>query len=415
MLSSTAFNTILGALVVPTFAVGLLSFAYLIILLSARLSEPRRNERKKVARTFPATIVLCVRGADEQLKRCLKGLFEQDHDDYHIFVVVDNEEDSAWPVVHALASEHQFENITIQPLRERLSTCSLKCSALIQALDGIDEQREICAFIDSDVIPHETWLQDLIVDFDDPKVGLTFGTRWFVAPKFSLGGVVRHTFGYFGAVGSEFLKTPWGGSLAVRLKCLKQPEVLDQLAHALVEDAIYFDVLDRQGMKIKIARDIVMPNVSECEFPAIYYWCRRQYVGSRLYYPHWSRANLLSAGIALSVLGQVVLFVQAVIAGNLEQAKLLLAVAAVEFAFCWTVFAAVDGLLTTAVRKHDRSIAGAPNLIVRSFLTVLVGIFLMQILAAHVYAVREVTWRGIRYRIDGPWKVTRLNYDLDHA
>src|SRR5690349_5387235 len=81
-----------------------------------------------------AAIVLCLRGADPFLHRCLTGILTQDYPDFEVLIVVDNRDDPAWVPVHEITADLRdrttARRVRIEELRERPETCSLKNASL---------------------------------------------------------------------------------------------------------------------------------------------------------------------------------------------------------------------------------------------------------------------------------------------
>src|SRR5579862_112802 len=90
---------------VAVFISAILAFFVLLPVVWAwRLSllyPPRRRAPVADAELPTAGVVLCLRGADSSLERCLAGLLHQDYPNYSLWIVVDSEADSA----HALLSK----------------------------------------------------------------------------------------------------------------------------------------------------------------------------------------------------------------------------------------------------------------------------------------------------------------------
>src|SRR5262249_12282119 len=137
-------------------------------------------------------VVLPVRGADPSLPACLDGLLRQDYPRYDVRVVVDSPTDPAWAAVRgALAAGHPAD-VRVSVLEERLPTCSLKLSALVQAVGGLDDSYPVVALVDADVVPHAGWLRDLVAPLRDPAVGAATGVRWFAPEGSGWGELVRY-------------------------------------------------------------------------------------------------------------------------------------------------------------------------------------------------------------------------------
>ena len=108
-----------------------------------------------------AAVILCVRGLDPFLPACLKGLLQQDYPDYDVWIVVDSTRDAAWPVVNELVQQSGKDNIHVLPLTRRIDTSSRKIAGILQAMLHLEDWHEIVAILDSDTIPHATWLRQL--------------------------------------------------------------------------------------------------------------------------------------------------------------------------------------------------------------------------------------------------------------
>ena len=67
-----------------------------------------------------AAVVLCLRGRDPSLEKCLESVLKQDYPDYRLHIVVDNRQDPAWQVAESLAKGYGAERVHIETLEERL-------------------------------------------------------------------------------------------------------------------------------------------------------------------------------------------------------------------------------------------------------------------------------------------------------
>ena len=119
------------------------------------------NGKRPVNPAFqpPAAVFMSVRGCDPSLEKSLRGLLDQTYLNYQVYVVVDHVSDEAWDRVQHVKREFDMENrLTVLELDEPLNSCSLKCSALVQAISHMAADTELVVLVDSDVIPHQEWL-----------------------------------------------------------------------------------------------------------------------------------------------------------------------------------------------------------------------------------------------------------------
>jgi cellulose synthase/poly-beta-1,6-N-acetylglucosamine synthase-like glycosyltransferase len=156
---------------------GALVFLALPVLLSWRLvflCVYQRADPPLADGELPrAAVILPLRGADASLGLCLRGLLDQDYPQFSLHIVIDSPLDPAWNLVdQVLAGGHgPHVNVRVDALLQPLATCTLKISALIQAVTGLDESVQVIAIIDADVNPPRTWLRTLVAPLADPQVG----------------------------------------------------------------------------------------------------------------------------------------------------------------------------------------------------------------------------------------------------
>ena len=172
-------------------------------------------------------LILCLRGADPSLQDCLRSIDSQDFEDLQLHVVVDDMSDPALEVVNEFRSNSKLA-VSIHQIEDRLETCSLKCSAIITAINAIDLDREVVALIDADAIVTPQWLSTLVQPLANPEVGVSTGNRWFRIPeKHRLGAAVRGVWNAAAVVQMYLYEIPWGGSLAFRREVIDKAGLLE--------------------------------------------------------------------------------------------------------------------------------------------------------------------------------------------
>ena len=68
-------------------------------------------------------------------------------------VVVDSQEDPAWGRVEEFLARRRPANVDVVLRRTLHATAGLKCSSLLDAVEGLDESIDVVAQLDGDVIP----------------------------------------------------------------------------------------------------------------------------------------------------------------------------------------------------------------------------------------------------------------------
>ena len=83
-------------------------------------------------------VILPIRSADPSLASCLSGLLLQNYPCYDVWVVIDSGEDPAWEVEHRALGKPPAGRVQVSLPEPGRPTCSLKLSALVQAIAARD-------------------------------------------------------------------------------------------------------------------------------------------------------------------------------------------------------------------------------------------------------------------------------------
>ncbi|MGD0899534.1 MAG: glycosyltransferase family 2 protein [Thermoguttaceae bacterium] len=353
-----------------------------------------------------AAVVLCLRGADPFLGRCLAAVFRLDYPAYDVKIVVDRREDPAWEVVERVAGQCPAAHVDIQPLTNRRETCSLKCSSLLQAIGSLDESYEVVALLDADTIPHPGWLRELVAPLADPQVGVATGNRWYMPDEVSWATLVRSIWNAAAVVQMYWYGIPWGGTLAIKTRVLRQCNLAERWGQALCEDTMLYQAMRAAGLRVAFAAPLMMINRERGDMSGFFTWVSRQLLAARLYHSRWPLVLAHGIGTSLAMAAAAAVAIWGLAAGAREAAA-------------WTasglaLYLAAMPLLVLPVELCVRRIARARGEPAR-WLTpwnaarVWPAIVLTQIVyvAALVRAifVRTVRWRGVVYRVDGPWNI----------
>ena len=368
--------------------------------------------RRPPANHYPeALIVLPLRGADHRLADCLRGVAKQDYPNYQVRLIIDRRGDPAEEIADRVLAELPAENaerMHVQFLREPRPTCSLKCSSLYEATGNLPEGCEVVATIDSDIVPHRRWLANLAAPLADPKVGAAMGNRWYL-PSGNWGSVLCYVWNAPVVVSMFFLRVPWGGSLAVDAKILRDTDIRGRWLKAGCEDIPLANVLLRQRRALEFVPSLLMLSREDCSVSGCLRFINRQFVWTRLYHPlaWWSSAVLYSLATTAVLLG-LALGAQRALAGELLLA-LLLAGAAVGFLL-------VEALMLTLLELTARRMLAAHGetsspMSLKTFWGVALTQMITPLLFLRSFLCRRIGWRGIDYEIRGAWKVRMVAYE----
>jgi cellulose synthase/poly-beta-1,6-N-acetylglucosamine synthase-like glycosyltransferase len=362
---------------------------------------PPRPVASATAELPRAVVVLAIRGADPSLVQCLDGLLTQDYPHYAVRIVIDNSEDPGWKIVHRALERHRKAQVQVSMLEERRQTCSLKLSALVQALQDLDNDCEAVVLIDADVIPHPTWLRDLATPLTNPRVGATTGIRWYVADGTGWGTLVRQLWNTTASVVMHALHIPWGGSLAFRADVLRSSDALDRWGHSLFEDTGFQRVIRNLGLRLRTVPAATMINRESTDLGSCYRFVRRQLLNTRLYHARWPAIFLHGLAFTLAPALALGTLAVAVALGQWSTAAWLAA--------GLTLFVLIaGGLLRTVERRVQGDEVKALSAKTVAAVPLTMAVYLASLLSAAL--IRRVDWRGVTYEFRGPWNVRLLDY-----
>jgi cellulose synthase/poly-beta-1,6-N-acetylglucosamine synthase-like glycosyltransferase len=281
-----------------------ISGAIQFLLVAGFIARLRRPANKLIddAEAPKATVILCLRGGDPFLKRCLHGLMNQDYPNYRVTMVVDSEADPSRRILDEVFAESPLANFEVIYLGHPLETCSLKCSSLIAALKPKVDSDGFVAFVDADTIPHRSWLRELATGLQPSNVGAATGNRWYIPEQPSLGSMIRHVWNGAAIVQMFWYDIAWGGTLAIKWDTIRKANLLDRWSHALCEDTMLCRELKSISQRIAFVPACMMINREVCTLESFLPWVKRQLLTARLYHPKWFAVvghGVTSAGLLL--------------------------------------------------------------------------------------------------------------------
>lgn len=359
----------------------------------------------------PVAVVLCVRGSDPSLPDCIRSILNLDYPSYEVVFVFDSPEDPGVATVERLIAEPHECSTSMQWIPTPTGTASLKCDAVVHAVQNLGPKPEIIAFVDADTIVTQNWLRELVQPFEDHKVGATTGMRWYEAPDGHFGSLVRAMWNTAAIVQMYWYRIAWGGSLAVRRNAILDTNLLQRWSHAFCEDTMVNDELKRFGLRIEIVPSLHMVNQERCRLSSCMNWVTRQLITTRLYHRKWPLVSAHGLGTSVTLLLCGVLFCVAIWLNHLPLVALLFfSVLAYEIGSLCLLF----GINLIARRILKR--AGRPleswggEMSILYMLTLPVTQCVYAIATVRSLLARHVHWRGIDYKIGRGGQVTMEEY-----
>lgn len=375
-----------------------------------RLSRHRRGDVDSEDEP-KAAVILALRGSDPFLDRTLCGLMKQRYADYTVFLVVDSEADAAMVDIRRILDELQPENFTVQVLEDHKPSCSLKCSALVQAVERLADDFEVVAFIDADAPPHPNWLSDLVSPLKDRSVGVVTGNRWFAPQDVRWGSMVRCIWNAAAIVQVWLNHIVWAGSMAMRTEVARDRELLDGWGRALSVDATVTRWMKEQRLKVHFTPAVMMINEEGIGLAQFQRWVQRQLIAAKSSGSMGILVWLHTFSLSAVHLAAVLLLVQSAFAGHTAVALWL----TISLATYW-----LTSLLSLLLLEAAVSSVARENSVSKGPMTWGIAIRLLPAMAltqaVYTYAFcraifrKQIDWRGIEYRINGVNDVQMTEY-----
>lgn len=360
-------------------------------------SEPTDDEPEVL-------VILPVRGADETLAQCVAGLAQQDYANFRVRVIFDSPTDPGYQIVDSVLDSYPHLAIEQLQLANPRRTCSLKCSAVYEATEDLGNA-EFVALVDSDIVPHNTWLRELIAPFADEKIGVTHGNRWYLPEIGKAGSLLRYCWNACASVTMFMWEMPWGGTMAIRRRVLEETGIRERWLLAGCEDVPLGFAVKEIGLKTRFVPSLIMKDREETTIGNCLPFLDRQLLWARLYYPAcWWVSNVWQVLVAAALIVACASFVLGVALGRVDlvwmgAAGLLIPNAAATVLMGW--------LERTIVPEELGPVRRQPMKVF--FAITITNVAMVRVIMVSLLT-RVIHWRGITYRIDGPWTIEMEEY-----
>lgn len=354
-------------------------------------------------------ILMPLRGPDPYLKRCLLALTQQDYPDYTVHIVVDNEEDPARLIVEEVLAETNTRHITLDFLRDIPEKCALTCAAFLQGYDALPNDCEVIVMVDADSYPYPEWLSDLVAGLNEPGVGIVSGFRWYSPETPTLANLTRHVWNSGAIVQMLPMKIGWGGSLAFTKEAFEKGGVREQWESALCHDTLATNKILEAGFKFRLMPRVAMINEEDIDFRGCVAFIKRQLLFVRLYHKAFPLACVYGLTSALIHFASIVMLIAMFATEHYTEAMYLLIAIVV-----YIVGQANSIWIGEFFFGRTHAAAGRPSIKMSPLklpIAVCLALAVFPWCLLGSMKVKQVTWRGITYTIEGPFKIRRENYE----
>ncbi len=249
-----------------------------------------RRYEPKVALILPCC------GVDERLEKTVAAVRRQNYARYEVTFAFESTEDPAYAAVGRWTADWRdlaTRCVVAGPTEHR----SQKIHNLLAAVGDLADDCEVIVFLDSDAVPHESWLNDLVAPLHDPGVGAATGFRWYTAA----GGFAEGVRSAWNAASLSLLHNDktnfcWGGSTAIRRKAFARLDIARRWDRALSDDYQVTRAVREAGLRIVFVPQALLPTRERTSFRRFWTFARRQYVITHVCAPRiWLAGLILSA------------------------------------------------------------------------------------------------------------------------
>ncbi|OQY03413.1 MAG: hypothetical protein B6I25_08125 [Planctomycetales bacterium 4572_13] len=348
-------------------------------------------------------IVPC-KGLDEAFDKNIESFFRQAYEDYRLFFVVEDPSDPAYDRLLDLAS--RYESISQAKTVEILiagptESCSQKLHNLLFAYRKIPTETEVMVFADSDACAGLNWLAHIVHPLRRDKNGAASGYRCFIPQKNNTASIALASLNakVCQLLGNTPFNLAWGGSMAIGVKNFREFGIEQLWQKALSDDLSLSRAVRRRHRKMVFVPACMIASFQTTTWKDFFEFARRQFIITRIYSP-----LMWLFGLFNTILGVLTLWGTPVVAILTFRANCpyawIYSVGAVLF---WglQIYRAIlrQKIISTLLPEHKEQMKTARCADLFFFWAWSI-LFLLIMLSSAVG--RTITWRNIRYRLNGP-------------
>ncbi len=382
-------------------AIALLEAAAMLLLTYEHARYIRSRLRQRLGDRFNprAEILVPCKGVETGFDSMVKTLLGQEYPAYRATFVVESKEDPAWGRLKEQLGHTAPAKARIL-VAGQARDCGQKVYNLLAATDSLEPSVEVLAFVDSDSWLTPDWLRRMIDRLHKPDVGAVTGYRWFIPlEKDWCSAVLSALNGVWAlAMGNHRWNQVWGGSWAISRKNFEAAGIRQAWQGTLSDDYAVWRALRRARLRVAFEPGCLVASPVRYSWPSLLEFVRRQYLITRIYAPGlwWFVvfADLIFNG---AFWGGMILGLWIWIAGNPAW---------------WIAPIVILLYVLSSLRAKIRQSAAAvrfadyrESLLLPSRLDIwlqpLLALCNLTCLLSSAVG-RTITWRGIRYRMDGP-------------
>ncbi len=392
--------------------------AVLAMVAQRKLAKQAKNPQTERFAAYRPTAALIVpfKGVEPALQGNLQSLFTQDYPDYRVMLVVEDESDTAYPLLVDAMAQHPGRQADIVFAGVAGPNEGQKVHNLLAALEKLkqdDAGEEVWVFADSDAVPGANWMSELVGPLLQDRTAVTTGFRWLIpqaaegadAPSFAskIASILNSS--TTGMIRNESFTHAWGGSMAMRVSTAVEADLVGRWRGAISDDYQVTRMCRELGRRVYFVPECLVASPVDYDFSGLRDFAYRQYVITRIHAPFVFLAALfINSLYFLGIASALTLLIQA---STRHHVHFAIGVFVLVFVANQVRAGFRRSVVRAALGEEVANQLQATLILDRWATPVWLGI--NWVLLVRAIFGRTIWWRDIRYRMNGPQDIERLD------
>lgn len=300
------FLLLLALITIAVTASQAYSFRRMHKYVSLQMNLPAPTYKPRLA------VILPCKGLDHGFEENLQKLLNQDYmlegqTNFEVVFAVAQENDPAYPVLKRVVenSDKVKCRLVVAGIDERRAQ---KLNNQLAALSVLDEDIEVFAFVDSDVIARPDFLSYLVGRLDQEGVGATTGYRFYIPEKGDSASMLRSIWNRMSAweMASPRYCFAWGGAMAIKRSVFEKARLLKHWERSADDDLALTTAVKNIGLKVHFVPQCLVASHGDGDWAEVIEWTNRQLILTKVYYPALWKRSIVRAAIMASWLLAVI-------------------------------------------------------------------------------------------------------------
>lgn len=251
----------------------------------------RQRSRRTIAAKPPyhpkVTVLLPFRGLDYNFEATLRSLASQQYaGSYEVLAVTSEENGRGEELVHQYAALSPRIHLVKASHSEVSRHRSDKVNNLLTGIAHASKDTEVYVFIDSDIVPQPSWIEQMVQPLQSAQVGLTSGSAWIVSKSRSVLALAARYWDFLATTMITFPVTRFarGFSFGIRKNVFEQIGMKSIWSEAFHDNFTISDVVRRAGFRIQYVPDCLVPEHFDIQGFAWVKWVKRQALNTKVNY-----------------------------------------------------------------------------------------------------------------------------------